>query len=406
MIFSTSVVNQTMIDSTIVGGGIGGLWAAWNLCNLDPERTITIVESSTRWGGRLCSFRDKVYNVYMERGASICCRGDPFHKLVTNVLGLECVPLPPSKVWSRTSKRLWPRIPPRETESVDSWARRCLSRQDFDQLVLTTPAWYEAAPQNARTWLRGLDRERRTEFMSVSVPMSEVVRRFVGLLEDHGVNLRLGHKVLAVRGHQILCEKVGSDEPVQWSSRHIHLALPKKAAAALQGLPYSFTMFLNLVRPLSCLRLYITVSDAADLDALINGYTQVLNGGFHWALRVGPQKLLLSYVDGTQADAVRPHLVGTKPRIIRTWLTQLAQSTLGVQLKDYRWHMFYWPEALTLVRADVTRKVYAHHYLRALPAHMTHSIGPCKDHGIDQAWMSAHMPDFYEMAGYIKTVSS
>ena len=51
----------------ILGGGISGLYSAYQLLKKDPHRHLTILDKRERWGGRVFTYKDKFMTV--ETGA-------------------------------------------------------------------------------------------------------------------------------------------------------------------------------------------------------------------------------------------------------------------------------------------------------------------------------------------------
>jgi hypothetical protein len=372
--------------SVIVGGGIAGLSKAY--VNTKMGISSVVLEKTHDFGGRLKTV--VIDGVSLETGASITHTNSPFFTLVTRDLGFPTVCL------GKPNVSHWPvHISlPHKTESVHDWIHRISTPQEAAAFIESTPAWFEAAPQNARTFLKGLQTEGEYHRLGDGFTMSHVIDRLIHVLRSTGmVRLMPNHHVTAIRGLNVVCQG-----GVVLTGSHIHLAISSTAASQIDGLPSSFTCLIDVLTPLSSLRFYVVVPSANDLDRLMMGHTSVVGGGeYHWALRTGERQLMVSYTDGERADHIHRRLMSSPhpEDLAYEYMSDIARVTGGVVPQLVIAVEFYWKEAITVVQHFVTRSVYENIRRQALPllSSMSESISP-DDHGLRQAWIDAHLSSF------------
>lgn len=242
-----------MYDVVIVGGGIAGLYRAYTTVSSRPTSSpppqILVLESSGRWGGRICTVHAPP-SLDMEYGAGRFHRGHRRLLALLDAMGLKHR-IQPSTGQTGLDERTYrclatvfqhaQKAPP-DTLATMSWVeyvRRhpsLLSPEDQDHVLGHFGYSSELRHMNmvdATALIRdmvGTSARRAPTFYTLQGGLNQLVDRLVAYLQQHGVEMILDAQVTSVQttdGVGFNVQRRGATKP--YEAREVVLAVPKES---------------------------------------------------------------------------------------------------------------------------------------------------------------------------------
>ena len=389
-------------DVIIVGGGLAGLYTAYNL---PKHLRICILEKYTL-GGKADTYHDAVMTV--EAGAARFSRKHVHLMQLLRDLGLDgkMTPIPsgpatfvsvhgsaPSdgqQLWARLKKNATKRKATKDI-TLGEFARENLTPEEYRVLVGSFGYSAEFDLMNAADAMRLME-EYDQAFFVLKGGLSQMVHRLVGELDHVDMFKEHATTVRYLNRHCIVSTKAGT----VYQGRTCVMAMPRTALE-------KFALFKSLKPKLAMIK----------TSPLCRIYAQCPSGMFTkkittdndlgFVIPITKNVVLASYTDAKYANRWKQVLdTGGVREVSKKLTADLAEAGMKATFKHVK--VFYWPEGVGYWGVGADSKALEREFLHPFPEIPVYVCGENYSHD-HQQWMEGALNTAHKVATLLQTDS-
>jgi protoporphyrinogen oxidase len=319
-------------DEIVVGGGIAGLYYAYELSKREPNKKVMIMEKEEIWGGRIQThyfkFQKKSYQI--EAGAG---RFNQNHKLLIQLiqeLGFEkqIIPIPSKTIFLPTyplqhydANKLMNRVrtfslKDRSTDQDEmtylQYAKKILTPNEIKFLKDSFGYTSELTQTNARyaIHLFYLDFRHNIQFYILQKGFSQIIIKLTEYLKKKGykMNLKSDLKDIEYDGDFYTCKVNKNGKMENYKTKRLILAVPKPTLMKMRILK---VLNLQSIECIPLLRYYVIYPKEEDGKVWFDDLTKTTtNHGIRYIIPVNKETgmIMVSYTDGFFAKKMQKRI--------------------------------------------------------------------------------------------------
>lgn len=286
---------------TIIGGGIGGLYCAWNLIRKGCDASsITIFEKSGRMGGCVHTWDSK------ETGAGRFMDNQKLIMELIKDLGLNS-----KRISKRNSKDFKHKMGLLNSPSLEaleknideermkkmsfySWASEFITTQDIRYLIYSSGYTEDYEKLNAWDWWRTHKETFESDYCVMRDGLSQIIKK----LEERckGVNIKKNTEVTSIKKNKETVV-VETDKMGNFVTDVLILALPKRALMKFSLLRENILDKLKSVNSQPLMRIFAEIENLDEIEGKVT-----TDNLLRYIIPISDKLYMVSYTDGRFAD--------------------------------------------------------------------------------------------------------